>query len=131
MKTMVGSWGLEPQTSTVSKRRHYVLPITRETLGSALVRRNTCKPEILLVKLQVKNFQSEPKYTSELVRASLCAKRAQWIHLRGTAGGHVAGGEGRQCEDCGHQAESYRIGWSHAEEKTFHRACKCERADDA
>jgi hypothetical protein len=32
---MVGSWGLEPQTSTVSKRRDQVLPTTWEALGTA------------------------------------------------------------------------------------------------
>ena len=52
---MVGPWGLEPQTSTVSKRRDQVLPTTWEALGNALARRNTCKPEILQVKLQVRN----------------------------------------------------------------------------
>src|SRR6266851_1990624 len=54
---MVGSWGLEPQTSTASKRRDQVLPTTWEALGErlSLVRRNTCKPEILQVKLQMRN----------------------------------------------------------------------------
>jgi hypothetical protein len=28
LKIVVGPWGLEPQTSTVSKRRDYVLPTT-------------------------------------------------------------------------------------------------------
>jgi hypothetical protein len=34
LKTMVGPWGLEPQTSTVSKRRDYVLPTTSRALGT-------------------------------------------------------------------------------------------------
>ena len=52
---MVGPWGLEPQTSTVSKLRHYVLPTTYRALDTALVRANTAKTEFLQVKLQVRN----------------------------------------------------------------------------
>jgi hypothetical protein len=32
LKVMVGPCGLEPQTSTVSKRRHYVLAMTLKAL---------------------------------------------------------------------------------------------------
>jgi hypothetical protein len=53
-KTMVGSWELEPQTSTVSKRRHYVLPTTSRAWMAAQVRVRTPKPKLLQVKLQVK-----------------------------------------------------------------------------
>ena len=52
---MVGPCGLEPQSSTVSKRRDYVLPITYKVLKAALVRVNTAKTEFLQVKLQVRN----------------------------------------------------------------------------
>jgi hypothetical protein len=55
---MVGPCGLEPQTSTVSKRRDYVLPITYNALGTALVRAGTAKMEYLQVKIQVRNFNS-------------------------------------------------------------------------
>jgi hypothetical protein len=49
---MVGPCGLEPQTSTVSKRRHYVLTITYKALRTALVRANMAKTKDLQVKLQ-------------------------------------------------------------------------------
>jgi hypothetical protein len=51
---MVGPRGLEPQTSTVSKRRDYVLPTTYNAEETALVRASTAKTESLQVKLQVK-----------------------------------------------------------------------------
>ena len=51
---MVGPCGLEPQTSTVSKRRDYVLSNTYKALGTALVRASTAKPELL----QVRNSRS-------------------------------------------------------------------------
>jgi putative transposase len=35
LKTMVGPWGLEPQTSTVSKLRDYVRPTTSRAFGAA------------------------------------------------------------------------------------------------
>ena len=49
LKDMVGPWGLEPQTSTVSKRRDQALPTTWKALGTALVRGNTAKPDSLQV----------------------------------------------------------------------------------
>ena len=52
---MVGPCGLEPQTSTVSKRRDYVLTITYKTLRTPLVRASTAETGSLQVKLQVKN----------------------------------------------------------------------------
>ena len=61
---MVGPRGLEPQTSTVSKRRHYVLTITYKALRTALVRANTAKNKDLQVKLQVRNSCLD----------------AQWVH---------------------------------------------------
>jgi hypothetical protein len=54
LKVMVGPCGLEPQTSTVSKRRHYVLTITYKALRTALVHANTAKTDFLQVKLQVR-----------------------------------------------------------------------------
>ena len=57
LKIMVGPCGLEPQTSTVSKRRDYVLPITYKALETALVRASTAKPNFLQVKLQVKKLK--------------------------------------------------------------------------
>ena len=59
LKRMVGPCGLEPQTSTVSKLRHYVLPITYNTLGTALERASTAKTKDLQVKLQVRNFRAD------------------------------------------------------------------------
>jgi hypothetical protein len=55
---MVGPFGLEPQTSTVSKRRDYVLTTTYNALGAAQVRVSTAKTELLQVKLQVKKFDA-------------------------------------------------------------------------
>jgi hypothetical protein len=48
-------WGLEPQTSTVSKGRYYVVPTTWKAFRTPLVRGNAAKPDLLQVKLQVKN----------------------------------------------------------------------------
>ena len=56
LKRMVGPCGLEPQTSTVSKRRDYVLPTTYNALRTALARTSTAKTDSLQLKLQVKNF---------------------------------------------------------------------------
>src|ERR1019366_3286007 len=60
LKRMVGPCGLEPQTSTVSKRRDYVPPITYSPLKAALVRVNTAKMEFLQVKLQVRTSRRCP-----------------------------------------------------------------------
>jgi len=57
---MVGPWGLEPQTSTVSKRLYYARPTTSRPVRSGLVRVSTPKPELLQVKLQVKKFVWNP-----------------------------------------------------------------------
>jgi hypothetical protein len=68
---MVGPCGLEPQTSTVSKRRDYVLPITYNAEETALVRASTAKTESLQVKLQVRNKSGVEKasfHTSECPR---------------------------------------------------------------
>ena len=61
LKIMVGPCGLEPQTSTVSKRRDYVLTTTYNALRTALVPASTAKTESLQVKLQVKNIRSDAK----------------------------------------------------------------------
>ena len=53
---MVGPCGLEPQTSAVSKRCDYVLPITLKAVKVILRRVNTAKTESSQVKLQVKKF---------------------------------------------------------------------------
>ena len=49
---------LEPQTSTVSKGRYYVVPTTWKAFRTPLVRGNAAKPDLLQVKLQVKKFES-------------------------------------------------------------------------
>jgi len=56
---VVGPCGLEPQTSTVSKRRDYVLRITYKPLRTALARAITDKTEYIQVKLQVKKYSRE------------------------------------------------------------------------
>ena len=56
---MVGPCGLEPQTSTVSKRRDYVLRITCKALKIGLGRVNMAKTESLQVKLQVKTIVAD------------------------------------------------------------------------
>ena len=84
---MVGPCGLEPQTSTVSKRRHYVLTITYKAPRTALVRANTAKTKDLQVKLQVRNSRSDAarvhqyttdyrKYQKYYVRLGI--RRRQW-----------------------------------------------------
>ena len=63
---MVGSWGFEPQTSTVSKRCDYVRPTTWRALGDCLSR-VTAKPELLQV-IAVDKFRLGPHETPELER---------------------------------------------------------------
>jgi hypothetical protein len=41
LKDMVGPWGLEPQTSTVSTRGHQVLTTTYKAVGDCQVLDNT------------------------------------------------------------------------------------------
>src|SRR5712692_5506785 len=70
---MVGPCGLEPQTSTVSKRRDYVLRITYKGLGTPVARGRTAKTRVLQVKLQVKKSIS-PHLTLSAYPASSTTK---------------------------------------------------------
>jgi hypothetical protein len=72
---MAGPCGLEPQTSTVSKRRDYVLTTTYNALGAAQVRVSTPKTESLQVKLQVKKFaERKVRHRSSATTIELCTQ---------------------------------------------------------
>ena len=62
-----GSWGLEPQTSTVSKRRDQALPTTWEALGDCLFTRNHGQAGVVTV-MAVDKFRVGPQETPKLER---------------------------------------------------------------